>query len=99
MGKPEQIHTPNSQLPKSKSAISHPNKVKNPSLRSSEYLPASHLTADEKHIVKKQCQQLYNYKHTEKRVTTIETATSQLEQMMQTKALQLKLKKKQQPHT
>lgn len=103
MGKTKKKHTSNSQPPKSESPASHSTKVKKPkSLRSTEkptnYLPAAHLTADQKNTVKKQCQQLYNYKHTESRVTTIETATSQLEQMMKTKALQLKLKKKQQPH-
>lgn len=103
MGKTKQKHASKTQPPKSEKPASHPTKVtKSKILHSTEkpkeYLPAAHLTADQKHIVKKKCQNLYNYKHSEKRVTTIETATNQLEQMMQTKALQLKLKKKQQPH-
>lgn len=110
MGKTKQTDASNSQTyasssqpDKSKTAGPHPNKDKKPETRRStqmlkEYLPAANLTAKQKRKVKKACQKLYNYKHPKNRVTKIETATEQLEQMMQAKALQLKLGTKQRPH-
>lgn len=56
-------------------------------------LTASQLTSDQKTVIKKQCQRMYNYQHSDKRVTKIETATEQLEQMMAAKLLAMKKKK------
>lgn len=59
---------------------------------SSKILTASDLTAAQKTVVKKQCQRMYNHQFSEQRVTKLETATEQLEQMMAAKLKAMKKK-------
>lgn len=63
---------------------------------SAEGLTAEKLSSDQKMVFKKQCQNLYGHKFTQKKpaALSIESATSQLEAKMREKAKQLKEKKK-----